>query len=156
MNKDIEIEFANLDDLPSWMDLIDSIKEIFPGLHTQDLLLTYREVVIKNINRKTAICAKDKNSVVGVLLFSKNQNMLCCMGVHPDYRRLGIADCLIEKMLDNLASNRDVVVTTFRKEDKKGVAPRSLYIKKGFIEDELCYEFDYPHQKFILKRENKT
>lgn len=155
MNKDIEIEFANFDDLPSWMDLMDSIKGNFSGLHTQDLLLTYREVVIKNINRKTAICAKDKSKVVGVLLFSKNQNMLCCMGVHSDYRRLGIADCLIEKRLDNLPSNRDVVVTTFRKEDKKGVVPRSLYIKKGFIEDELCYEFDYPHQKFILKRENK-
>lgn len=155
MSKNIEIQFAIFDDLSSWMDLVNLLKMNFPGLHTEKLLVAYRETVIKNINRQTAICAKDNNSVVGILLFSKNQNMLCCMGVHPDYRRLGIADCLIEKMLDNLPSNCDVIVTTFRKDDKKGVAPRSLYKKKGFIEDELCYEFDYPHQKFILKREIK-
>jgi ribosomal protein S18 acetylase RimI-like enzyme len=78
--------------------------------------------------------------------------MLGCMAVHPDYRRSGIASELIQLMLNNLDKERDAVVTTFREGDEKGIAPRTLYKKLGFVEDELCEEFGYPQQKFIFHR----
>jgi len=36
--------------------------------------------------------------------------------------------------------------------DKKGIAPRALYEKYGFEEDELVTEFNYPLHRFILNR----
>lgn len=134
------------------MQLVELIRWNFPGLETKELIDGYRETVTKNINRNSAICAKESDKVVGVLLFSVKHNMLCCMAVHPEYRKKGIATRMIHLMLEQLPTNRDVVVTTFREEDEKGIAPRALYKNIGFVEDELCYEFNYPEQKFILRR----
>ena len=59
---------------------------------------------------------------------------------------------MVEKMISLFPSNMDISVTTFRKDDVKGIAPRQLYKKYGFEEDELVTEFDYPLQKFILHK----
>jgi ribosomal protein S18 acetylase RimI-like enzyme len=152
MALDISVGLATTDDLSSWMELVRLVSWNFPGLETEELLMGYQETVIKNINRNSAICAMNNEKVVGVLLFSVKRSMLGCMAVHPDYRRKGIATKMIDLMLAQLPGKSDIVVTTFRENDEKGNAPRSLYKKIGFIEDELCYEFDYPQQKFILHR----
>ncbi|MFY1113270.1 MAG: GNAT family N-acetyltransferase [Methanosarcinaceae archaeon] len=150
---EIWIGFAEMNDLNSWMELVKLVSWNFPGLETEELIQGYKEnTLVKNIKRKSAICAKDGERVVGILVFSIKCNMLCCMAVHPDYRRRGIASKLIKLMLNNLDKERDVVVITFREGDEKGIAPRTLYKKLGFVEDELCEEFGYPQQKFILHR----
>lgn len=59
---------------------------------------------------------------------------------------------MIEKMLALFPSDAELTVTTFREEDDKGLAPRPLYKKFGFVEGELIDEFDYPHQRFVLQR----
>ncbi|GAP14470.1 acetyltransferases [Longilinea arvoryzae] len=146
------IGFARIDDLPSWMDLVELVRWNFPGLETEELLEGYRQTVIKNMDRDTAICARDAGKVIGVLLFSVNQCTLSCMAVHPDYRRQGIASGMIRLMLERLPAGRDVQVITFREGDEKGIAPRALYKSLGFVEGEFCNEFDYPEQKFILHR----
>lgn len=74
------------------------------------------------------------------------------MAVHPSHRRKGIASAMIEKMLSLFPNEVDITVTTFREDDIKGIAPRALYKKYGFEEDELVTEFDYPNQKFVLHR----
>lgn len=43
-----------------------------------------------------------------------------------------------------------IVQITFRENDVKGIAPRKLYKKFGFEEDELVEEFGYPNQRFVL------
>lgn len=151
-NSKPEVDSATLNDLRAWMALVKLVRWNFPGLETEKALSEYRQTVIKNIRRGTAICAKDAGKVVGVLLFSTRQNMLSCMAVHPDYRRQGIASRMIHRMLENLPGDRPVVVITFREGDEKGIAPRALYRKLGFVEGEFCNEFDYPEQKFILSR----
>lgn len=45
----------------------------------------------------------------------------------------------------------DISVSTFREDDEKGIAPRALYKKFGFKEDELIEEFGYPNQRFVLR-----
>ena len=45
---------------------------------------------------------------------------------------------------------KEISVSTFRADDVKGIAPRTLYEKFGFVADELIEEFDYPNQKFVL------
>ncbi len=148
----LKADFAFLEDLPSWMELVRLVSCNFPGLETKEAIEEYKQTVIRNINRNSAICVKDNTKVVGILLFSAKNNMLSCMAVHPDYRKKGLATQMIKLMLKNLDADRDIIVTTFREDDEKGTAPRALYKKLGFVEAELDYEFNYPVQKYILYR----
>lgn len=149
--RDIRIEFATMNNLASWMSLVEIVRANFPGLETQELLDEYRNTVIKNIERQSAICALHGNIVAGILLFSEKHNMISCMAVHPEYRRSGIARGMIELMLPKLDQTKDITVTTFREDDPKGVAPRALYQSLGFLPSELCIELGYPSQVFVLK-----
>lgn len=148
----LDIGFAQMSDLPSWMELVKLVRWNFPGLETEEALADHRQTVMKNIQRGSAICARDGEKVVGVLLFSVQQSMLSCMAVHPDYRRQGIASSMIRLMLERLPAGRDVQVITFREGDEKGIAPRALYQSLGFVAGEFCNEFNYPEQKMILHR----
>jgi ribosomal protein S18 acetylase RimI-like enzyme len=144
-----KVLFASKEDIIMWMSLVEKVKDSFPGLETE----SYLSILKKNIERKTALCVKQNNLIVGILLFSPNQSCLSCMAVHPDFRGMGIATSLIDMMLNLMPGDRDITVTTFRADDEKGAAPRALYKKHGFEEAEMFYEFGYPVQKFILYRD---
>lgn len=98
-----------------------------------------------------ALCVKDGDKVIGVLLLSKKHNKICCLAVDPAHRRNGIASALLEKALSELDSSREITVTTFRENDEKGTAPRALYKRFGFEEGKLLVEFGYPVQEFVLR-----
>ncbi|MBI9011457.1 MAG: GNAT family N-acetyltransferase [Clostridiales bacterium] len=147
-----DVCYATESDINSWMNMIALIKDNFPGLETSEQLKSYQETVLKNIRRETALCIKEGENIVAILIFSYKVSCLSCMAVHPDYRGLGLASKLVEKMLSLFPEDQDISVSTFRDNDPKGDAPRVLYKKFGFVEDELIVEFDYPHQRFILKR----
>ena len=136
--------------IDSWMYLISAVKELFPGLDTPEQFSAYRETVIKNIQSGSALCALNSDRVVGVLLFSREENSLSHLAVHPGFYRQGIASSLILRMLTALDKNRDITVNTYREGDEKGQAARALYKKLGFEEGELCYDQGYPVQKYIL------
>lgn len=146
------LKFAEIEDLASWMDMVEIVRYNFPLLEKDEELAKYKDIVIKNIKRKSALCVKDGNIVIGILIFSYNQKCLSCMAVHPDYRRRGIATALIEIMISVLPSDEDIWVITFREDDEKGKSPRALYKRIGFKEAELLMEHNYPHQKFVLYR----
>jgi ribosomal protein S18 acetylase RimI-like enzyme len=146
--------YAKMQDIESWMKMIGIVRNNFPGLETTEDMGNYREIVIKNIKRETSICVKYGNEVVGAMIFSYHSQCISCMAVHPIHRRKGIASAMIEKMILLFPNDIDISVTTFRKEDIKGIAPRALYRKYGFEEDEFVIEFKYPHQKFILHRKS--
>lgn len=148
MKNKFVVQFAELQDVTSWMKMIEIVKAEFPGLELE----SYKQTVIKNINRNTALCIKTENEVIGALIFSYNLKCLSWMAVHPNYRRKGIASALITKMLELFPKDVDISVTTFREGDAKGIAPRRLYSKFGFAQDRLVEEFNYPNQIFILKR----
>ncbi len=143
------LHFAGREDIDSWMRLVEVVKDDFPGLVISD----YKGILAKNIDRKTALCVKCGDVIVGCLLFSYHSKCLSCMAVHPDHRRKGIASVLIEKMVSMFPEGIDISVTTFREGDIKGIAPRALYKKHGFVAGELVSEFNYPNQRFILQRQ---
>ena len=138
------------------MSLVTVVRWNFPGLETEEELLEYRATVLKNMERKSAICVLDGNMVVGILLFSRKQNMLACLAVHPDFRRQRIATKMLRLMLSNLDRTKDITVHTFREKDEKGVAARSFYQSFGFVPGELCVELGYPQQIFVLRGTDKT
>ncbi len=138
------------EDIENWMKLVNQIRWNFPGLETQESLDDHKATVLRFMGKRQAICVKIGSEIAGVMLFSRGQNRICCLGVSPDYRRCGIASMLMNEALRNLDRSKDITVSTFRADDEKGLAPRALYEKYGFVGGELTEEMGYPNQKYIL------
>lgn len=138
------------EDIENWMKLVNRISWNFPGLETQEKLDEHKATVLKFMGKQQAICVKDDDEIAGVMLFSRGHNMICCIGVSPDYRRRGLASMLMDEALRNLDRTKEISVCTFRVDDDKGLAPRALYEKYGFIEGALVEVFGYPNQEYVL------
>lgn len=147
----MKVEYGTSLDIESWMQLVQRVSWNFPGLETEAAIEDHRRTVLRFMGENRALCVKDAEKVVGVLLLSKKHNMICCLAVAPEYRRNGIASTLLEKALADMNRSRDITVTTFQGNDEKGIAPRALYKRFGFVEDKLMIENDYPVQRFVLR-----
>ena len=148
----MEVYFGKPADIDEWMELVRLVRNEFPGLETEEALEEHRHTVLGFFDKKQAICVKDSGRITAVMLFSRSRNMICFLAVSPAHRRKGCASMLMEKALSELDRSRDVTVSTFREEDEKGTAPRTLYRKYGFEEEELTVEFGYPNQVFVLHK----
>lgn len=145
------VQYGTQQDIYLWMELVRHIAWNFPGLETETALDEHQATVLRFMGKRQALCVKADGCIAGVLLFSRGHNKICCLGVHPQYRRRGIASALLSAALEELDASRPITVSTFRQEDEKGTAPRALYCKFGFEPAELIEEFGYPNQKFIKK-----
>ena len=150
MIENMKVEFGRASDIDSWMQLVRKVSWNFPGLETEQSIDKHKIIVLKFMNDKRALCVKNEQDIVGVLLYSRKHNMICCLAVDPAYRKRGIASLLLREALDELDRDKDITVSTFRENDVKGIAPRKLYKKFGFEEGELIEEFGYPNQRFVL------
>ena len=146
----MRVEYGNPQDIDLWMALVEEVSWNFPGLETQEKLDEHKTTVLKFMSKRQAICVREENEIVGVLLFSRGHNMICCLAVSPAYRRHYVASMLMDEALRNLDRTKEISVSTFRANDEKGSAPRALYEKYGFVEDALIEEMDYPNQKYVL------
>ena len=150
MIENMKVEFGRTSDIDSWMRLVRKVSWNFPGLETEQSIDEHKIIVLKFMNDKRALCVKNEQDIVGVLLYSRKHNMICCLAVDPAYRKRGIASLLLREAIDKLDRDKDITVSTFRENDVKGIAPRKLYKKFGFEEGELIEEFGYPNQRFVL------
>jgi len=148
----MEVKYGTPRDIGSWMALVERVRWNFPGLETAVSLEDHRQTVLRFMGENRALCVKDREKVIGVLLLSKKRNMICCLAVHPSHRRKGIASALLTKALSELDRSRDITLSTFRENDARGIAPRSLYKSFGFTEGKLTVDMDYPAQEFVLPR----
>ena len=146
----MEVLYGTASDIDAWMKVVERVAPQFPGLETKESREEHKATVLRFMEKQQAICVKKNGEIVGVMLFSRGHNMICCLAVSPKHRRCGIASALLEKALAELDKSREITVSTFREGDEKGIAPRALYKKFGFEEGELTIEFDYPNQKFVL------
>ncbi len=147
----MEAVFGGPTDLDAWMELVNRVSWNFPGLETAESLDEHRATVLRFMEKGQALCVRKKGEMMGVLLFSRKRNMVCCLAVDPGCRRQGVASALLEKALSEMDRQREITVSTFREEDEKGRAPRALYRKFGFREAGLTEEFGYPNQVFVLR-----
>lgn len=148
----MEIGFGRECDIDNWMQLVNKVKENFPGLETKEALDEHRNTVLDFMNKQGAICAKDKDKIVGILLFAKEENMLCFLAVDGEYRRQHIGEQMVSYMLTYMDAKKEVVVTTYREGVPEGTAARAFYKRLGFAEGRLTEEFGSPVQEFVLKR----
>lgn len=148
----MEIGFAAPRELDGWMELVDKVKDSFPGLETKEALDAHRETVQDFISRGEAVCAKDGDRVTGALLFSKENRMLCFLAVDPACRRQHIAENMVSLMLTGMDGAGEITVTTYREGVPEGIAARAFYKRLGFVEGRLTEEFGSPVQEFVWKR----
>ena len=146
------IELATERNIDNWMDLVCKVKDSFPGLETKEALEEHRNTVLEFMDKGCAVCAKADNKIVGTLLFSKENNMLCFLAVDAEYRRQHIAEKMYSYMLDFMDTKRDITVTTYRDDASEGIPARMFYKKMGFREGKLTEKFGSPVQEFVLKR----
>lgn len=85
------------------------------------------------------------------------------LGVHPQYKKQGIAEAFLAKLwemtsgakhVDGMLGNGIVTVTTFRDGDKADTGYRDMFQRLGFAEAELLVEFGYPTQRLVLQGES--
>lgn len=148
----VKIELGRACDIEGWMKLVEQVKDDFPGLETGEAMAEHRDTVLAFMGRDSAICAKANGSVVGALLFSKENSMLCFLAVDPECRRQHIAENMDSFMLTCMEPGRDIVVTTYREGVPEGIAARAFYRRLGFSEGKLTEEFGSPVQELVLKR----
>ena len=145
------IALAEIRDIDGWMDLVEQVRDSFPGLETREALEEHRKTVLEFISRKAAICAKREGQVVGALLFSREPAVLCFLAVDDACRRQHIGERMVSCMRTFLDPAKEVTVTTYREGVPEGVAARAFYKRLGFAEGKLTEEFGSPVQEFIWK-----
>lgn len=87
------------EDIDSWMKLVSEVSWNFPGLETEEKINEHRQTVLKFMKKQQAVCVKDNGEIIGVLLFSRKRNMICCLAVSPANRRKGAAAALMAEAL---------------------------------------------------------
>lgn len=146
------IELSTKQDIDGWMNLVERVRDAFPGLETRQAMEDHRRTVLEFMERGGAICAKEQKEVVGALLFSSEHSMLCFLAVDPRHRRQHIAENMVACMLTKLDPHSDISVTTYREGVPEGAAARAFYQRMGFTPGRLTEEFGSPVQEFVLKR----
>ena len=67
----MKVEYGMPLDIESWMELVQSVSWNFPGLETEVAIEDHRQTVLRFMGENRALCVKDAEKVVGVLLLSK-------------------------------------------------------------------------------------
>lgn len=142
------ITYATEADIPEWMKLVHLVIDGFPHLDEKQ----YPEQLQEYIRNGRALILKDADTAVGVMAFNEMTGSIDFLGVHPQYRKMGIAKAFCEKALYELVHSGAITVTTFREGDKADTGYRETLKKLGFAEAELLVEFGYPTQRFILQK----
>ena len=148
----MEIGPGSVCEIEQWMRLVNRVRENFPGLETQEALDAHRDTVLDFMRKKSAIRAKDRDRIVGALLFSRELHMLCFLAVDAEYRRQHIAEKMVSRMLARMDPGKEVTVTTYREGVPEGEAARAFYKRLGFVAGRLSEAFGSPVQEFVLKR----
>lgn len=141
------ISFATDKDIPSWMELTRLVIDGFPYLDEKEYIQTLTCCIREN----RALILKDGNRAIGNMLFSYDTGSIEFLGVHPLYRKKGIAKAFLDKVMGELLTEKEVLsITTYRDGDKADTGYRETLTELGFTEAELLVEFGYPTQKFII------
>lgn len=145
------ITFATYMDISIWMDLVRLVVDGFPYLIEDEYLETLKQC----ITNKRALIMKDDNIAIGIMIFSYDIGSIDFLGIHPQYRKQGITETFINKIMKEFLKDKDISITTFREGDKADTGYRETYKSLGFAESELLIEFGYPTQKFVLQKNHR-
>lgn len=143
-----DITLSTMKDIPQWMDLLNLVIDGFPHLNKNE----YIELLENCISENRALIMKDGGTAIGIMAFSYDTGSIDFFGIHPQYRKRGIAKAFLRKVMTEFLEDPKISITTFREGDKADLGYREIFKSLGFAEAELLIEFGYPTQKFVLHR----
>lgn len=146
-----ELRFADGNDISLWMDLVRLVIDGFPNLIEEEHIRALRQ----SIAERSALIMTEGGLAIGIMLISYTDGSINFLGVHPLYRKQGIARALLKKALAELLEHKNITITTFREGDKADTGYRKALKELGFAEAELLTEFGYPTQKMIFSNKEK-
>lgn len=144
---DLSVSYASAEDIPDWMELTALVIDGFPCFEEAG----HMEWLKRQVEQRQALIIRDRKLLVGAAAYSRRTGSIDFLGVHPQYRRHGIAKKFLEFMLHTLSAGKKISITTYREGDKADTGQRAFYQELGFVESELLTEFGYPTQRFVLE-----
>lgn len=139
------VQLAKKEDIKAWLQLASEVEYLFGPMVDDPKFLLALE---KNISRGSAFCVREHDGLsgsplLGGLLFSSSRAPTYNIGwlsVASNARKLGVATALIKHVLALVICPADITVTTFGEDVADGMPARRLYIKNGFVaEDMISY-----------------
>jgi GNAT superfamily N-acetyltransferase len=146
-----ELRFATEADIALWMDLVRLVIDGFPNL----IEAAHLKVLRQRIAERSALIMAEGDLAVGIMMIAYATGSIDFLGVHPLYRKQGIAKVLLDKAILELLEHQNITITTFRAGDKADTGYRKALKELGFAEAELLTEFGYPTQKMIMPNQKK-
>lgn len=144
------IRFATTTDIPACLELAYLVIDGFPNLNENEFLTELK----KGILEQRVLILTDNAIAIALMSINYHTGSIDFFGVHPLYRKCGIAKLFLDKVMNELLVDKDISVTTFREGDKADTGYRKAYKELGFAEAELLVEFGYPTQKLVLFSKN--
>lgn len=141
-----DIRFAEMTDIPAWMDLMRLVIDGYPNLDETDYLCAVEE----SIRTRQALILKDGAIAIGIMAFSYENGSIEFIGIHPQYRNKAIQKLFLDLLLEDLLPGREISITTYRAGDRADTGHRDNLKQLGFAEKELLVEYGYPTQRFVL------
>jgi ribosomal protein S18 acetylase RimI-like enzyme len=132
------VKIAGMEDLNRWLTFVKKVTHDFYDIDLPNDE-NYKQAVIKNIKRETAIYVED-NDIIGGMIYSSNQNHITWLAVDPDYRRRGIGSALVEYMFKKLPDRKEYKVKTFTENDWQSKTSHPFYKSLGFISTVTNYD----------------
>lgn len=129
------------------LSMMERVKDDFAGYKEKEFL----EALCNAISNKESIVVEIEGNIAGMLMCSKMEKELTFLSVLPEYRKMGVAKKLIEKMSGWFTEGDCISVVTFQEGDPKGISARACYHACGFEDEEKLKVYDYPCQKMILR-----
>lgn len=146
-----DVSAATPADMDDWMELARLTVDGYPCLNEAE----YRGNLYRHISSGQAFILRDEGRAAGVLAFTAEKGWIDFLAVHPQYRSLGIAGILLNRLRAELPRGAEISVTTYREGDRADTGYRKAYLRLGFEERELLTEYGYPTQRFVLPSERK-
>ena len=151
----MEIRLAENGDLSGWVQLVEPMRHLFPGLETPGRAWRAMPGTLPEPfpGRRRSVLWLAEWEAAGVLAFSRTENELAFLAVPAQHRRQGIARKLAERMFRELDPARPVKLITYRAGVPEGEAARSLYQRLGFCLGRLVEVDGSPAQEFLRPAE---
>lgn len=146
-----EIRFAVPSDVGDWMELVRLTVDGYPHLNEAE----YMGNLHRYIAEKQALILRDEGMAVGAMGFSADTGNIDFLGVHPQYRSLGITGLFLDRLAGELQEGTEITLTTYRAGDKADTGYRGEYGRLGFAERELLVEYGYPVQRLAFTVRNR-
>jgi len=146
-----DLRLAVSADIPAMMNLMRLTIDGYPVMVESD----YLQAITASIDENRALVLPDGDILIGAMTFSINPGCIDFLGIHPQYRHIGLQRLFLDALLYTYLPGQEISITTFREGDQADMGHRALLRQLGFSERELLTEFGYPTQRFSLPPKEK-